>query len=538
MGTHSYESRKGSTQNNSSDRLPKRPAKSNVPASVSQVLNEEGSPLDADLRAAYQSGFGHDFSKVRIHSGPLAARSAAEVDARAYTVGDHIVFGNGQLAPSTAAGRHLLAHELAHTVQQTPSAPAELAVTDSLDAREQSANQAAGQVLAGQRGVANGLHSGPPALMRQATTSEAPGANVASSFEVQATAYAFQADAQWNIQGSAHSKAEFSARVVDQKPAYIPPVPLSIDFNQRWIIQIVVSVNNGATAQSYFWRCNATAQPITIDPLGPVPLSGGGSGDPSLALGGSQQVGTSTFVQVNAAISTPTTSITHTPPVWQPQGGISGTGTSGAGTSGQGTGGGSLTFNLTRVPAYDQRQQSPATPVFPMAFTADIVLANAPPAPVAPKTPDVPDLTYVVNFANDSSTITSKELTGLLEWAHKTLGQYEGLRDAIRTGEIRVHITGKASTRGNDRIHNFTLSQHRVDNVRVALEGAASSTGGGRTSGGVLGGESLKIDPDADGDFHDPMPADKDQDRVVQIFIKSTDATEALKRLANPPAKP
>jgi hypothetical protein len=69
----------------------------------------------------------HDFSQVRIHSDSHAAASARAVNARAYTVGQDIVFGDQQYAPHTSAGRRLLAHELTHTVQQTGSSGAAVA---------------------------------------------------------------------------------------------------------------------------------------------------------------------------------------------------------------------------------------------------------------------------------------------------------------------------------------------------------------------------------------------------------------------------
>jgi hypothetical protein len=62
--------------------------------------------------------FGRDFSGVRVHNGPAAAQSARAVNARAWTVGDHIAFAPGEYRPDTSEGRGLLAHELAHTVQQ------------------------------------------------------------------------------------------------------------------------------------------------------------------------------------------------------------------------------------------------------------------------------------------------------------------------------------------------------------------------------------------------------------------------------------
>jgi hypothetical protein len=62
--------------------------------------------------------FGHDFSQVRVHTDERASVSAEAVSARAFTVGSHVVFGKDQYAPHTERGNHLLAHELAHVIQQ------------------------------------------------------------------------------------------------------------------------------------------------------------------------------------------------------------------------------------------------------------------------------------------------------------------------------------------------------------------------------------------------------------------------------------
>jgi hypothetical protein len=90
-----------------------------APASVDQVLAGPGRPLDATLRQDMEQRFGHDFSKVRVHSGAAAEQSAMDVNANAYAVGHNIVFGAGQLASETSAGRRLIAHELTHVVQQS-----------------------------------------------------------------------------------------------------------------------------------------------------------------------------------------------------------------------------------------------------------------------------------------------------------------------------------------------------------------------------------------------------------------------------------
>lgn len=91
---------------------------SGVPATVERALASAGRPLDAPLRHEMERSFGHDFSRVRVHTDDAAAQSAQAVQAHAYTAGTHIVFGARQFAPATRAGRHLLAHELTHVLQQ------------------------------------------------------------------------------------------------------------------------------------------------------------------------------------------------------------------------------------------------------------------------------------------------------------------------------------------------------------------------------------------------------------------------------------
>jgi len=79
-----------------------------------------GRALEPPIRAEMESRFGRDFSRIRIHAEAEADTSAHALDAQAYTVGQDIVFRAGQYAPHTERGRRLLAHELAHTLQQRP----------------------------------------------------------------------------------------------------------------------------------------------------------------------------------------------------------------------------------------------------------------------------------------------------------------------------------------------------------------------------------------------------------------------------------
>jgi hypothetical protein len=121
-----------------------------VPPIVHEVRNGPGQPLDAVTRASMEPRFGQDFSTVRIHNDTRAAASAAAVNALAYTVGTHIAFARGNYSPDTVEGGRLLAHELAHTIQQSPapagfSSDGGLRVGDPQGSLEQEADALAEQ---------------------------------------------------------------------------------------------------------------------------------------------------------------------------------------------------------------------------------------------------------------------------------------------------------------------------------------------------------------------------------------------------------
>jgi Domain of unknown function (DUF4157) len=118
-----------------------------------------GQPLEPALAHRFGNAFGHDFSRVRVHADASAARSADELDALAYTFGTHIAFGAGQYRPSTMTGQRLIAHELAHVVQQ------ERGAAGHTRDPEADADRAACAALAGQTGIA--LGGAPLAVARQ-----------------------------------------------------------------------------------------------------------------------------------------------------------------------------------------------------------------------------------------------------------------------------------------------------------------------------------------------------------------------------------
>ena len=101
---------------------------------VKQGLSGGGQPLDSASRAFFEPRLGHDLSNIRIHTGEHASSSAEQVNARAYAVGGDIAFKSGEYNPGTSAGKHLLAHELTHTVQQGATTPLEASRSADHDA--------------------------------------------------------------------------------------------------------------------------------------------------------------------------------------------------------------------------------------------------------------------------------------------------------------------------------------------------------------------------------------------------------------------
>jgi Domain of unknown function (DUF4157) len=95
-----------------------RPAVSEAPPIVHEALRSPWEPLDAATRAFFEPRFGRDFGAVRIHKNATATGSARSLDAVAYTVGTHIIFADGQFQPHSQSGQNLIAHELAHVLQQ------------------------------------------------------------------------------------------------------------------------------------------------------------------------------------------------------------------------------------------------------------------------------------------------------------------------------------------------------------------------------------------------------------------------------------
>ncbi|WP_280840965.1 DUF4157 domain-containing protein [Micromonospora sp. A200] len=123
-------------------------------SAVHDVLRNPGRPLDGDVRAEMEQRLGTDFSDVRLHTDAAGHAAAESVQAEAFTSGSHIAFQRGRFDPSSAAGRHVLAHELTHVVQQrsgpvTGTATDDgLRVSDPSDAFERAAEANAARAMA------------------------------------------------------------------------------------------------------------------------------------------------------------------------------------------------------------------------------------------------------------------------------------------------------------------------------------------------------------------------------------------------------
>lgn len=125
-------------------------AEQHSPTSIVHTrLQSTGRPLDHATRSAMEPHFGHSFADVQVHTDQQAADSAEALGARAFTLGNTLVFGAGQYAPETSEGQRLLAHELTHVVQQRGAAPIHPGVSQRGEAAEVEARATAEQVVAG-----------------------------------------------------------------------------------------------------------------------------------------------------------------------------------------------------------------------------------------------------------------------------------------------------------------------------------------------------------------------------------------------------
>ena len=164
----------GECEECSGERLQRKPAESGAPDKIPPIVNDalrsSGEPLEPGRVALMESRFGHDFSRVRIHRDGQAGESARAMNALAYTVGQDVVFGAGQYAPETMGGRKLLAHELAHVVQQRNATYPVGGLTLAKATWEHEADSAAEAAVAGRPAHVAQYAAGPQLARQQLHT--------------------------------------------------------------------------------------------------------------------------------------------------------------------------------------------------------------------------------------------------------------------------------------------------------------------------------------------------------------------------------
>ncbi len=173
------------------------------------LRRDEGRPLDPAVRTAVEPKFGHSFADVRVHADGDAAQAARSVYARAFTVGNDIVFNRGEYAPESPRGASTLAHELAHTVQNEKAAtntsatsPGLARVSTTTDAAESDARGAAAAVTGG----------------RSAQVSAAPNALIAAdplTADVSRADARAAAEEEWKFN---HDDVDWGATEDEKKP--------------------------------------------------------------------------------------------------------------------------------------------------------------------------------------------------------------------------------------------------------------------------------------------------------------------------------
>ena len=144
---------------------------------VDAALQSPAQPLEPQTRTFFENRFGFDFGQVRIHTGQAATGSVQTIGARAFAIGKDLVFGQGEYHPDTRPGRLLLAHELAHVIQQHPSTadrPAPFKIGSPSDQTEREADTAARVALSAAGSERSFLHAAPagsrPVLRRYVDT--------------------------------------------------------------------------------------------------------------------------------------------------------------------------------------------------------------------------------------------------------------------------------------------------------------------------------------------------------------------------------
>jgi hypothetical protein len=275
---------------------------------VHEVLRSPGQPLDPETRAFMEPRFGHDFTRVKVHADSNAEHSANALNARAWTLGEHVVLGRKQDASAKHGSNWVLAHELAHVVQQEGAAKAishssEAGVAPANDVFEREASAAADRVTAGARASISSAQASP-SIRRVETEKPKPHIPVVPC--------------DWPPEKFAEKVAKHAAKhqinpiltndkvtVTCRNPQKADPQPCDVVFSKlpvtvavRWRMDNRTTVagwdtKDGRKACRWVWKCDETglvlsdtedkcATDSTAAPPAPAPGPGGPPSPPPL----------------------------------------------------------------------------------------------------------------------------------------------------------------------------------------------------------------------------------------------------------------
>jgi outer membrane protein OmpA-like peptidoglycan-associated protein len=173
-----------------------------------------GQPLDTASRETMETRFAHDFSHVRIHADQKAAAAADAINARAYTTGSHVVFGQDQFRPRADDGQRLIAHELAHVVHNDSASTVEPRISQAGEPVERAADRMAHAALTGTQPGPQPAPRSVPAFARQ------PAGGTSTDFQLRPSPWFMRSMGHLVIDGFVTGQATLSDRQRDQIVAH------------------------------------------------------------------------------------------------------------------------------------------------------------------------------------------------------------------------------------------------------------------------------------------------------------------------------